>query len=380
MVGAFYPIPMTLNLFFAAGAFVLIYIEAEGQIKRWKSTSFKRRTADSFSDVLGRLADNGRFRPQILPHGIFVHDVLLSARIRTGEVRARIASEQYTTPPEIGDLGLRYLSQALPGTRRLHDGEVLGWNTDIGSTATIDVSEIEMQPATFFQKLQTDEFALWDVKKRGSQIGKFGRQLFIDSSSNIRDLGRSWLLNAIGTSTLAFTSDGKLILIEQSKRNARSRGLYAPSGSGSLEEKDFDQLPAISLDRLAANGANRELVEEAGVLDSEIIESQFLGFGRWLDRAACPELLSVTRLAVTSDELDRRPIPAKERGFVDDRKTIRLVGDPAAWEIDTPENMLPPEYRHRASVPLLAALSLLAEGAATGRLSEVSILGACGNS
>ncbi|VXB51826.1 conserved hypothetical protein [Arthrobacter sp. 9V] len=366
LIGAFSTIPLTINLVFAIGAFFLIFVEAKAQLKRWRSVSFRRRSADSFSDVLGQLEGNKRFRPQVFPHGIFIHDVTLSSKIRSGLVKARVINEQYTTPPEIGDLGLRYLSQALPGARRLHDGDVLGWNTDIGRTSNIDINEIEMQPATFFQKLQTDEFALWDVKSRGTQDAKYGRSLFIDTSHNIRDLGKSWLLNGIGTSTLAFTSDGKLVVIEQSKRNARSRGLYAPSGSGSLEARDFGRLASTTLDHLAANGANRELEEEAGVAESEIVESQFLGFGRWLDKAACPELFTITRLSVSSDELDRRPIPAKEKGFVDDRTTIRLSADEADWLVDTPERMLPDIYRPRASVPLLAALSLLAETSSWG--------------
>ena len=53
----------------------------------------------------------------------------------------------------------------------------------------------------------------------------------------LRTLAESALANAIGVSTLAVTADGAFVLVRQSRLNAGSPMLLAPSGSGSLDPR-----------------------------------------------------------------------------------------------------------------------------------------------
>jgi 8-oxo-dGTP pyrophosphatase MutT (NUDIX family) len=362
-VDLFTPVPQILVIATAVVAFLLLILEVANHIKRRRSTIFQPRTADTFTDVKKALEDNDRFRILEWANGTFVHDNRVSFLIQEGRLSARLAATTtYIAPPEIRHLGERYLEQHLDDAKRnqreVWDDAVVGWNTNIGFENDFDVQDIEMTPSSFYHRLRTDDFSMNDVMQSGSARPEYGRQLFINRLGRLRDFGSSWLLNGIGTSTLAFTSDGKLVLVEQSKRNARSQGLFAPSGSGSLEPQDFAMSPALDLRDLAANGANRELAEETGIRREEIVTSQFLGFGRWLEKAACPELFTLTLLSVHSDDLGRRSIPSSDRRLVESRKIQRLIGTSTDWDHAHPESLLPVDYRGRLSVPLSTALSL----------------------
>lgn len=360
------PAPKVLIYATAVLASYLLVLEIIEHRRRFRSTRFERRESDSFFDVRQSLKLDGRFRVFDYVNGTFIHDSHVSRLVRERQIHARLLREStFVAPSEfkkLGDLYLqKYLDEARNDKRVVWNDPVLGWGTDPRQgEGGSGIQEVEMVAGTFYQRLRTDDFALNDVMQNGAPRSEFGRQLFINKRGHLRDFGSSWLLNAIGTSTLAFTRDGKLVLVEQSRRNARSQGLFAPSGSGSLEPKDFEGSDVVEVGELAASGATRELSEETGILPQEVAATVFLGFGRWLDKSACPELFSLTLLSIDSDELARRPIPAADRTLVEGRPLCRLIGDPMHWDPNKPEDMLPENFRGRLSVPLAAALSLLA--------------------
>ena len=359
------PAPKVLIVATAVLAGYLLVVEIIEHRRRFRSTRFERRESDSFLDVRQGLKVGGRFQVFDYVNGTFIHDSHVSRLVMEGRLPARLLPDsKFVAPSEfkkLGDLYLQnYLDESRNDKRVIWNDPVLGWATDVGRESDSEVEEVGMIPGTFYQRLRTDDFALNDVMQSGAPRSEFGRQLFIDKRGHLRDFGSSWLLNGIGTSTLAFTKDGKLVLVEQSRRNARSQGLFAPSGSGSLEPQDFRGSDVVGLGELAASGATRELCEETGILPQEVAATVFLGFGRWLDKSACPELFSLTLLSIDSDELARRPIPAPDRTLVESRPLCRLIGDPMQWDPNKPGDMLPAEFRGRLSVPLSAALSLLA--------------------
>ncbi|GAA5193192.1 hypothetical protein GCM10023346_17290 [Arthrobacter gyeryongensis] len=307
------------------------------------------------------LAPNSRFRVEEYSKEIFVYDLRISQLIRTGDLKATLSKQSYVLPPKIRNIGNLYVFKELKKKNRvLYNDKMVGWNTDVGTTSDHTLVRVEMQRGRYFPHLASDEFAEKEPTKNGEDVPGTGRQLFVSKNGQLRDLGKSWLFNGVGTSTLAFTSDGKLVVIKQSEANANNPGFSAPSGSGGLEPKDFRGQTEIPLRDLAANGGNRELGEESNVQDEEVVDSYFLGFGRWLQKAGRPELYTLTFLSIDSDTLDQRPIPRKDKRFVKDRVLAELVGDPSSWDPSQPEAMLIPKLRQRMSLPLAASLSLLA--------------------
>ncbi len=321
--------------------------------------------SDSFEDVLQATNNHGRFTYRKFSHGSFLSDGLVSAAIHDG-LEARVDPEQFTVPAALRPLGQRFLDEKIK-TKHVFDGPILGWNSNVGvGQAVSDLPRwIDFQPATYFQHIATDQLALHDVKKNDRFMDDHGRRLFITRRGVLRDFRDSWLVNVVGTSVMAFTSDGKLILVDQGIHNLNNGGQLAPSGSGALELRDFQGNPSLPLSELAANGANRELQEEAGVQAGEIRESFFLGFGRWLDKAGRPELMTLSLLSVDSHVLEQRITEKLERPFVRGRSFTRLVGEPGAWG-SSPEAMLDSQYRGRLSLPLSVGLALLKEFVANG--------------
>lgn len=173
----------------------------------------------------------------------------------------------------------------------------------------------------------------------------------------LRDFSDSWLANMIGVSTLAFTSDGKLLIVGQSQHNYNSPALFAPSGSGALSPDDLHD--ATTLAELAMAGANRELCEENGIRASEIASSGVLSFSRWLSKGAAPEFCGYSLLSVSSDDLADRQIPRSERVFTDKQYFVHL-SHPSKWSRNDVETALPPEVpMGSCSIPLLVGLTTL---------------------
>jgi hypothetical protein len=188
-----------------------------------------------------------------------------------------------------------------------------------------------------------------------------GRRLITDRHGHLRPFAESRLANTVGISTLAFTLDGKLVLVKQTKENVGSPKLVAPSGSGALEPKDFTtDHERPQLRDVLLNGAERELGEECNIKPADISFSCLTGHARWVSRGAMPEFCAVTLLNVTSEELRSRPVGRPERAFVLRVVTERL-SPPDTWNADMPLDMLPENYKAISSWPLAFALSCLAD-------------------
>lgn len=365
LLGVWITIPEWINVLLAAISFALLYMEVRAHRRSVASTVFEPRISDSFESFVPTTSSHGRFTYRKFPHGSFLSDNLVSSAIQDG-LEARLESKPFTMPPSLSALGQRFLDEKIK-VRHVFDGPILGWNSNVGvGPAASELPRwIDFQPATYFQHIATDQLALHDVSQAGRFTEDHGRRLFITRRGALRDFHDSWLVNVVGTSVMAFTSDGKLLIVDQGIHNLNSGGQLAPSGSGALEPKDFQGRASLPLAELAANGANRELQEEAGVLASEIQESYFLGFGRWLEKAARPELMTLSLLSVDSHVLEQRMTGKLERPFVRGRTFTRLVGEPSEWG-SSPETMLEPQYRGRLSLPLSVGLSLLKEFVAAG--------------
>lgn len=354
----FFDVPVEAVAIAALLALVLVVLDIRANRKAWKSTSFPPRDSESFRSVTSQLDKAERYDAWEYPNGSFVHDRTLSGMISGGLLASRSESP-YVLPPALDKIGKRYLEDVLSRQHnKHHNGPIMGWASNIENIEALH--EVKFVPSTYYLHIASDHLATVDVEQDKNHLNDYGRRLFINRHQKLRDFGDSWLLNGVGVSTLAFTADGMLLLIKQSKNNINSGELFAPSGSGALEPVDFKGSAQIPLRKLAENGGNRELTEESTVRASEISFSQFLGFGRWLNKAGRPELFTLALLSVDSHTLRARPANKDEKLYVTRQEFVRLVGHPSTWNPATPDEMLP-AHRDHLSVPLAASLSLLAQ-------------------
>lgn len=132
--------------------------------------------------------------------------------------------------------------------------------------------------------------------------------------------------NQIGASTLAFSRDGTLLLVQQSRKNSQSVGLIAPSGSGSLDWEDIDK--KNNFFDIVETGASRELVEECGLdiidgagdyrIPSGVVAAHYLrvyAFSRMLHRGGKPEFFCISVLPLDAFVIEEAKLSKDEKEY-----------------------------------------------------------------
>jgi hypothetical protein len=147
---------------------------------------------------------------------------------------------------------------------------------------------------------ESDEINIFDVRQFYPCVYDKGNHQFV-----LNPLSTSIFSNTIGASTIAITKDHHIVIRRQGSKNMQSRGLLAPTGSGSIRFKD---LKNESLFETITSAMQRELLEENPVLDRKINvntmgESIILGYFRWLKLGGKPEFVGLTFLNVDYHEL-----------------------------------------------------------------------------
>jgi hypothetical protein len=115
-------------------------------------------------------------------------------------------------------------------------------------TAQGDTANVAIQETDYLSSLMTDQLARVRVRSKKlagdgtpNPVGWLwdGKASFIEEevaapTSRLKGLGEASISNQLGCSTLAFSSDGHLMIVYQSDKNLQSENLLAPSGSRSL--------------------------------------------------------------------------------------------------------------------------------------------------
>ncbi len=345
-----------ITIALAVVSLVLIGLEIRTHAEGLRRLAFADH-GDDYWDVRRAIDGVRRFSFLKTPTGSAVIDWEASKAIAGEAVTASIAADPYSRPHELEALGSAFLRRRIAEGAN-YNGHVVGLDTNLGLGEQLESIRWDLTPARYWDHLASDILASKDVLDNGSPVSSVGRQLYIDRRGRLRDLAASWLLNAIGTSLLAITTDARLVLVAQSNRNESGRGLLAPSGSGSLEPRDVTSDAALAA--TAAVGAIREMSEEAGILLQDVNRTAFLGFGRWLEKAGKPELLTIAALSIDSHEAKRRPIPRADKPYTLGVELARLSPDPAAWDPDSPRSLLQDQDPYRLSLPVLLGLHLMA--------------------
>lgn len=278
--------------------------------------------------------------------------------------RFTLAEEPYRLPPKLKATAPHVLPLRARG-RVLFNGAIVGMRGEPLPAAGAAPAPIRLHRTRFFDAVCSNELSTLRITR--SDTGEeydLRREELADSSGSLRTLAGSELADLVGVSTIAFTSNGKLVVVRQSGRNSASALLLAPSGSGSLEPRDLDT-PAGGRRRLlhtaVTAGMERELREETGLLPAEIVSTRLTGFARWMERGAKPEFFGITELSVDSETLSARRTRGAERLFSAGVTMVDVdlgaLGDDLVSGADVAEApSLPARLRDDASLPLLLCL------------------------
>lgn len=234
-----------------------------------------------------------------------VSDAIDAALIETDH-QFTMADEPYRLPADLRSTAPHVLPVMTRG-RVVYNGHIVGMHGEplppVGSSPT----PIRLHRARFFDAVCSNELCTLRITARDT--GKeydLRREELVDDSGQLRSLASSKLAELVGISTIALTVDEKLVVVMQSGRNSASPLLLAPSGSGSFEPKDVFAATASGHGHLKSAltvGMERELCEETGIAPTQIMNTEVIGFARWMERGAKPEFFGLTRLSVDSDSV-----------------------------------------------------------------------------
>jgi hypothetical protein len=351
-------LPLAENVLAAAIGVVLLIIELVGNRRSARGVRFEERINDDYADVLQR--DSGYGRPLKVGASVGLILVAESHELRARDIPATIHPDDFTIQPDLGEFQLEFLA------RRARNATVFDRpNVGLVSDMPADASgrEVVLRRGRYFDFIGTNLLAARDVYEAGRRAPMLrGRDLFVNRHGRLRRFDESRLFNIVGVSTLAFTTDGKLLLVRQTERNIGSPGLLAPSGSGALEGRDLPASNTDTLQQIVIRGAVRELCEEAAIERHEVGDSVVIGHGRWLTRGAMPEFCAITMLEVASAATEVRRPRRSERTYIDGTVAVRLADPP--WNPQQPLSILPDVNVAAASWPLAFGLSCLADAMA----------------
>ena len=218
-------------------------------------------------------------------------------------------------------------SQKTAGGAKLFNSKKvrLSSSIKIGDKAAIYISETD-----YCSSLVTDQLSFQQIyhDEDPKRWVYDGLSYFIDATtSKLLPLEHAnKMSNQLGASTIAFSRDGTLLLVQQTRSNAQSVGLIAPSGSGSLDWED------VGLDKdlfsIVATGAARELVEECGLdiketefdhtISSDVVARKFLrifGFSRMVHRGGKPEFYCISVLPFDAFEIQEAKLAKDEKDY-----------------------------------------------------------------
>ncbi len=273
-----------------------------------------------------------------------------------------VAEERYRLPPSLKATAPHVLPLRARG-RLLFNGPIVGMRGEPLPAAGARPAPIRLHRARFFDAVCSNELAALRITRTdtGEEYDLRKAEL-TDSAGALRELSSSALADLVGVSTVAFTTDGKLVTVRQSPLNSVSGLLLAPSGSGSLEPRDLrtpDGGPRRFLHTAVRAGMERELCEESGLTPEDVRETKVVGFARWMERGAKPEFFGLTELAVDSAEVARRRPVSGERlysaGLTLFDVDLPAIGAALAGGVPLSE-ALPQRLWEDGSLPLLLAL------------------------
>ncbi|MFI6261543.1 hypothetical protein [Micromonospora sp. NPDC051006] len=328
-------------------------METGANRRRSKEVRFQLRKGDTYRDVIGHSADLGPVVESARDVGILLSRE--NAELRKRPIRAIVQTPDYRLPRDLRTWSLDYLTYRAR-TAKIYNDSALCLVSDLLSD---DV--VKLRAGRYFDFMCSNLLApsdIWEVGRKSPALR--GRDLILDPDGRLVSFKRSRLANLIGVSTLAFTTDGQLLLVAQTDDNIGSPGLLAPSGSGALEPKDVpENTEDCTIQEIMIRGAERELREECHLTERDIKSSSLVGHGRWISRGAMPEFCAVTLLGLTGDQvLDRSPRRV-ERSYVHEFMPVSLA-PLRLWDPSRPLDMLP-EHRQAVSWPLALGLACLAE-------------------
>lgn len=224
-----------------------------------------------------------------------------------------IKHPKYTIPNDISKNAYRIFMEFLKSGKHLQNDKKLRMNIGLEELQQQKKQTIQLSPTSYFNSICTNEITTFEFRHDDdSSYCLDGYSLvFAKGNSNklsrIYNLSESQCSNHIGISTLAITSDERVIIILQGERNFIDSKKFNVAASGSLDYKDKKHCKTFN--ELIIKSMERELCEECYIQnkrkdkDKIKIYTEIFGYGRLLDRGGKPEFFGISYVDIEAEKL-----------------------------------------------------------------------------
>ena len=254
-----------------------------------------------------------------------------------------IKHPKYTLPNDISKNAYRVFMDFLKSGKHLQNDKKLRMNIGLEELQQQKKQTIQLSPTSYFNSICTNDITTFEfIHDDDSSYCLDGYSLvFAKGNSNklsrIYNLSESHCSNHIGVSTIAITSDHRVIIILQGDKNLQDSKKFNVSATGSLDYKDKKHCKTFN--ELLIKGLERELCEECYInkckdKDKIKIDTEIFGYGRFLHRGGKPEFFGISYVEMEAEDLINNAKNNPERnkyGYISDYFHIQFDIDPEVF-------------------------------------------------
>jgi len=268
----------------------------------------------------------------------------------------KLLSKKYDLNKDV--LVFRHFKSRKKGSMFFDDRKI-----SLKTTLSSEIQNVDVYESSYYISFLTNDLATLNIddytdKENPEPIWRaLDKFPFVQGNTKytgkIHSLEESRMSNHIGGNTIGFTEYGTMVLWRQAPTALRSVGLLAPTGSGSLDFMDYEDLIDKTLIDLVIEGMEREFKEESqkkgSIIQNFVEKTKIIGYYRWVGKAGLPGFFGVTKLKSakflspnTNEVNTRKEFPAENITELK-KSIIRLETN----------------YEERLSVPLAANIHAL---------------------
>jgi len=187
------------------------------------------------------------------------------------------------------------------------DSKKVRLSSDLSKRFIEEPQCVQLQKTSYFRDRLSNSLANYRISLDGRIFLELRDEVI--ENRKLIPLRTSHMSNQLGGSVILITKNGTITYLKQGNRTAENAGRPSPAGSGSFDIMKKPQMESVSFQEYAKLQTKRELKEECGLTDAEIIDIQICGFGRYLYRNGKPEIFCI---ASTSRDSNRIAPPVRE--------------------------------------------------------------------
>lgn len=177
----------------------------------------------------------------------------------------------------------------------------------------------------------------------------------------IKALGESDFSDHIGVSTLLYTKDGYFYVFRQAGNAGYNANYYMPTGSGSMDYKDFKG--GGDLRQIVIRAAERELAEESSIkklmgksVFKDCVHTIVVGYYRDMERGGKPEFCCVSFIDKEINEIGEF-IQTSEKEIAQNSRIAVLFSNTDQWQEILPEASLSLKMNYKYLVGYMMAFN-----------------------